>query len=439
MTDLLRLSNLAAVDTYEEDGFLIVRAASKAPRMPFGCCLWNDKSRNGTKLVRFRDHAIQGQPVWLEISRQRYRCNKCGTTSYEDLPDIDTDFRATIRFRKHLAREAIAHPFTTAATINGVHETLIRRVFTEHSTKVLGAFTPILPRVLGMDEIYLHRQARFVIGDVEHGLMIDMQPSRRETDLRPYFDAMAGRDRVEVVCQDMWSGYRKVTKAMFPKAVTVIDKYHVQRTANYGMEVVRRALYQDISNKERVTLKRKKALFLARRHNSKPETMASLERVFVQYPALRQAYDLKERFYDIYESQDRAAAETATNVWLASVPPEFERPFKQSIDAINNWRPHILRYFEHRFTSGYIERLNGLIRTMDRNGAGYSFEVLRAKALLKHGVFGEIRAPRPPQFRRPDPNSMGFMVKQGPPPKPLRVSLGVPLSTLEADLEAGTF
>lgn len=429
MTDLLRLPNLAAVDTYEEEGFLIVRAASKKPYLPFGCCLFNDKSKNGTKLVRFRDHAIQGQPVWLEIARQRYRCNKCHKISYEELPDIDTERRITLRFKKHLERQAVEHSFTTAAKINGVHETLIRRVFEEYANRKLKGYIPKLPRVLGMDEIYLHRQARFVIGDVERGLMIDMQASRREVDLRDYFLRMAGRDEVEVVCQDMWSGYRKVTTAMFPKAVTVIDKYHVQRTANYGMEVVRKALYLDLSNKDRVKLKRKKALFLARQHNSKPDTLASLERVFVQYPALRSAYELKERFYDIYEAPDRAAAEAATNKWLASVPPEFERPFKQSIDAINNWRPHILRYFEHRFTSGYIERLNGMIRTMDRNGAGYSFDVLRSKAILKHGEFGKAQFGEWAHIGR---YGQGTPIMQ-------KVWFGASLSTLEADLEAGTF
>ncbi len=71
--------------------------------------------------------------------------------------------------------------------------------------------------------------------------------------------------------------------------------------------------------------------------------------------------------------------------WMLNMPPEFERPFKQSRDAVRNWRPDILRYFEHPYTSAYIERLNGLIRKMNVQGAGYEFETLRAKALLKHG------------------------------------------------------
>lgn len=97
MTDLLRLKHLSFVGSYEEDGFLIVQVASPKPHVPFGCCMFFGKTKNGSKLVRFRDHAIQGQPVWLEVKRQRYRCQQCGATTYEDLPDIDTERLLTKR------------------------------------------------------------------------------------------------------------------------------------------------------------------------------------------------------------------------------------------------------------------------------------------------------------------------------------------------------
>ncbi|MGE8128920.1 ISL3 family transposase [Methylobacterium sp. NPDC080182] len=432
MTDLLRLSKLFVASQYEEDGTLIIETKSKNPRSPKRCCLLHSLDKNGTKRQRFRDHPVQGQPTMLEVVRQRFKCSFCGATHYEELPDVDGDRRITVRFRTYLEDQAIRLPFTQVAALNGVHETLIRRLFEERAARDLADYKPSLPRVLGMDEIYLHKRARFVIGDVANKTMLDMQPGRRDVDLRAYFEPLSGRDRVEVVCQDMWKGYHTLTKAMFPNAVTVIDKYHVQRTANYGMEVVRKALYHNLSNKDRIALKRQRAVFLARWETCKPETRTRLDRLFGLYPALATAYDLKERFYDIYEAESRAAAEEATTRWLASVPSEFERPFKTSIDAINNWRPHILRYFEHRYTSGYVERLNGLIRAMNRSGTGYSFEVLRAKALLKHGrIIGP--ADRLYSLR------IGEEGAAEAPEIPSLWLLGIELSTLEADLEAGTF
>ena len=253
------------------------------------------------------------------------------------------------------------------------------------------------------------------------------------TDLRAYFDGILDRHRVEVVCQDMWTGYRSLTKAMFPRAVTVIDKYHVQRTANYGMEVVRRALYQSLSNKDRVKLKRKRSLFLARKGGETVAAQEALASVFAAHPAMQTAYDIKERYYDIYASESWAQAEAAADRWLSSVPVEFEKPFKTSIDALRNWRPHILRYFEHRYTSGYVERLNGLIRKMDRNGAGYSYEVLRAKALLKHGSATLRKADGSIPFELMGPDDEDMEIGD------VWVWSGSPISTLEADLDGDAF
>jgi transposase len=438
VTDLLRLPGLVVTGTYEEKDSLIVQARSRDFSLHH-CCLFCTPRKNGTKVMRFRDFAIQAQPVWIEVKRQRVQCKSCGDISYENLPDLDPQRQVSVRFRQHLERDAIALPFTTAASINGVHETLIRRIFSEVTARKVGSYQVALPRVLGMDEIYIHRRPRFVIGDVENRTMLDMQESRSVTDLKPYFQAMTGQSNVEVVCQDMWKGYHTLTKAVFPRAATVIDKYHVQRTANYGMEVVRKALYLGMPNKERVALKRKKAMFLTRWDSAKPDAQNAIAKVLGAYPALQTAYTLKEQFYDIYEAPDRAAAEIAVDKWLASVPSDFERPFKTSIDALRNWRPHILRYFEHRFTSAYIERMNGLIRKMNVQGAGYSFEVLRAKALLKHGRIGVPRDVEPETEIVADlamiidfENVDSLIGPPGPPP-------GIPLSTLEADLEAGTF
>lgn len=431
MTDLLRLDRFDVESTAVEDGKLVITVRSKAPDLP-RCCLLSEPKRNGTKTVRFRDFPVQAQPVWLAVRRQRAKCPYCDTVLYESLPDLDSDFRLTARFKDWLCQQAIDLPFTLAASQNGVHETLIRRLFADEADRRLSSYNPYMPRVLGMDEIYLHRKPRFVIGDVENKWMLDMQPSRRETDLRGYFDNIVDRDRVEVVCQDMWVGYKTLTTKVFRRAVTVIDKYHVQRTANYGVEVVRKALYKDIPNKERIALKRSRALFLARNGGETESAQRAMARAFSAYPVMQRAYDLKERFYDIYEGDSRAQGERAATLWLDSVPTEFARAFKPSIDALRHWRPDILRYFDHRYTSGYVERLNGLIRKMDRNGAGYSYDVLRAKALLKHGsrtlryADGSI----PFELMGPDDEDMQ--------PGDMWVSIGSELSTLEADLDAGT-
>lgn len=78
MIDLLRLDGLAvAGDPHDEDGTLILPVRSKAPGTA-QCCLFPNVRRLGTKAIRCRDFTIQGQPVLLEVKRQRFSCSACG-------------------------------------------------------------------------------------------------------------------------------------------------------------------------------------------------------------------------------------------------------------------------------------------------------------------------------------------------------------------------
>ncbi|HYH39947.1 MAG TPA: ISL3 family transposase [Azospirillum sp.] len=432
MPDLLDLHGLLPVARrVDEKGQIIITVEGRAPAPP-RCCLFQDLRKNGRKTVLCRDHPMQNKPVWLEVKRQRYKCAACGAVLYDNLPELDPDRRVTERFRHRLGWDAVEHTFATAAKMNGVEETFVRRVFAEFAKERLAGYTVVLPSVLGMDENVLLGKARFVIGDIKEKRLLDLRETRLEADLDGYFEQMHGRDNVDVVCQDMWRGYRNITKRHFPKAVTVIDKFHVVRLANYAVESARKALYNGLTNDERKHLKRRNRLLLARWAVAKESTKAALTKMFDQYPSLAAAYWHKERFFDIYESETRAEAEAATNRWQAEVPAGLEDFFKPVRTALSNWRPYILRYFEHRYTNAYVETVNGLIGEMNRRGRGYNFEVLRAKVLLKYGN-SAMRLPDGSLWQ----GDYGFGFFEPDAEGNRFVGLGADLSTLMARIEGG--
>jgi transposase len=49
--------------------------------------------------------------------------------------------------------------------------------------------------------------------------------------------------------------------------------------------------------------------------------------------------------------------------------------------TIEHWGEFIFAYFRYRYTGGFVEAANGIGRVIDRQGRGYSFEVLRARLL----------------------------------------------------------
>ena len=414
------------------DGSLIVTVELTAPKVPACTCEAPKVLKHGTRRVHFRDNPINRQPVKLRITRQRYRCQACGAILLEDLPGMDADRQMTIRFRRGIAKDAIGHTFTAAAHINGVKESLVRRVFAEYAAHQLEGYRPRLPRVLGMDEKVISGKPRFVIGDVEARQMLDMTFSRQHTDLKEYFHAMAGdRLRVEVITQDMYWPYKNLNELYFRQAVIVIDKFHVVRYANLAVEAVRKKIQAGLDNDGRISLKRKLRLLAARPANLDDQGRIALKHVLRDHPALDMAVQLKELFYDIYESQTPAEAEKHFEAWKSMVPPEMTKPFKEVLSFMQNrrWRRLILNYFEHPYTNAYVETLNGLIDQINRSGRGYNLDVLRAKALLRYGEVKRVFPSLRPDVRK----ALGGIEV------PMHMGHGIDLSTFERDAARAAF
>lgn len=67
--------------------------------------------------------------------------------------------------------------------------------------------------------------------------------------------------------------------------------------------------------------------------------------------------------------------------WKASIPTDLAGQFKDITTAVENWKGPIFNYFDTRVTNAYTEALNGVMKVVNRNGRGYSFEAIRAKML----------------------------------------------------------
>lgn len=121
---------------------------------------------------------------------------------------------------------------------------------------------------------------------------------------------------------------------------------------------------------------------------------SALESWFQQFPLLGQAYELKESFYNIWQHKYKKDAAHAYNEWYNSIPLELLDYFGPVAKAVDNWHKQIFNYFTHPYTNATTEALNGLIKIMNRNGRGYTFDVLRSKILLTHGFHKEKTRPR---------------------------------------------
>jgi transposase len=67
-------------------------------------------------------------------------------------------------------------------------------------------------------------------------------PQRKELTVKQVSDHEKMSEGVEEVCVDMWGGFPKVIREVFPNAKTVVDRFHVQKLVNKALNKIRLAL-----------------------------------------------------------------------------------------------------------------------------------------------------------------------------------------------------
>ena len=212
-----------------------------------------------------------------------------------------------------------------------------------------------------------------VVSDIEGGKLIEMIDSHRQQDIVEVLmrQPLEVRGQVEEVSVDMWGGFPKVIEKVFPNAKLVIDRFHVMKAVNKDLNKLRRGIG--------ITDRGSKYLLLSNRINLEQEQIEKLEIVLKKSECLRIAYEMKEEFREIYETNlTVTVAQTDFKDWLNYAKIFFQ----ESASTIVNHFEGICNYFLNRTTSGVMEGINNRIKLIMRQGYGFSnFDNFRERVL----------------------------------------------------------
>jgi len=303
------------------------------------------------------------------------------------MSDMNEHHFMTKRLVLYIAQESLRKTFTSIAYDIGIDEKLVRLIFQE-SVKHLNTTTTIKSTCIGIDELYLLNQYRCIITDVEHHQVIDLLRDRRKPSVITYLQHLpdSTKEHIAVVCTDMWASYHDATHEALPHAKLVVDKFHVLKLLSGCLETIRKQIRKGLTDKQRRTLMHDRFLLLRRPYDLDERETLILEAWLKNFPRLEVAYHLKEAFYHIYEAPTKEAALQEYFTWFEQITPDIYEAFLPFTLAVEHYGDAIFNYFNHRYTAGYTECLNGIIKLTQRTGRGYSFDVLRAKILQTGGL-----------------------------------------------------
>ena len=185
--------------------------------------------------------------------------------------------------------------------------------------------------------------------DLDKSSLLEVIDSHKSEDIITVLkqQPLAMREGVKEVCVDMWGGFPKVIRAVFPNAKIVIDRFHVQKLINQA--------------------------------NLTSEDRSELELMLTASPSLRIAHEIKEELIAVYNSDITASGGMRQmKKWLISARVMFG----SAADTLESHIEEICNYFTNRTTSGVTEGINTRIKLIIRQSYGFkNFDLMKEKLL----------------------------------------------------------
>jgi transposase len=365
---------------------------------------------------RLAHEPLGWRPTTLVVTVRRYRCTGCGQVWRQDTSRA-AEPRAKLSRRglrwaleglvcQHLSVARIAEGLAVAwNTANDAVLAEGRRVLISDPARFDGV------QVIGVDE-HVWRHTRR--GDKYVTVIIDLTPIRNGTSPARLLDMVEGRskqafkqwladrpqawrDQVEVVAMDGFTGFKTAAAEELPKAVAVMDPFHVVRLAGDALDQCRRRVQQDLHGHRG---RARDPLYRARRtlHTGADlltdNQRARLTALFAveDHVEVEATWGVYQRMIAAYRDPDRARGRAQMTSLIESVGHGVPAALSELCRlgrTLTQRADDVLAYFDRPGTSnGPTEALNGRLEHL--RGIALGFRNLTnyiARSLLETGGF----------------------------------------------------
>lgn len=386
ITVALEMPELEVLGVEEnEDGILVRVKRWVDMAVCSGCGQTTDRIHSHWE-TKVRDLPVLGRKTMLMALKRRFRCLNGCPPFLEDFRDLEKGKRQTKRYRNHLKEACRSSSISVASQKEEIGYKILDRLYYERAgAKADDLIKQPLPMVMGVDEFSGKKGVRMHVSITDLSgpcKLWDVLKTKGCVEFIDHFKGYSMEERMEVkaIVHDMDLGLNSWTKAMFPSAVHVIDKFHLARTMLKHLERVRKAAYR----RSRSILDQKKirsAYFLIKRRKNKmsEKQKEQLEELFGISKFLKEAYAFKEAFMEWYDSPKRRT-EAESGLCRLYEGLRHIPHLKRFSWALTKWWEEILNYFALTYSNGFTEGMNNKIKTVKRVGYGYrNFDRFRAR------------------------------------------------------------
>ncbi len=368
---------------------IIVEISARKNSKPICSCCENlapGYDRLAEKLVQFIP--FWGFKIFFLYALRRVNCLNCGV-KVEKVPWAKGKQHITHHYSKYIADWAKEMSWKAVATrFRTSWQTVFRAV---KNTVAYGLNNRDLSGVsaLGIDEVQFQKGHKYVtlVYQIDRGRRRLLWVGRDRTmkTLRRFYTDMWHIDRkfrkgIKVVCSDMWKAYLKVIKEKTPKAINVLDRFHIMQKFNKAIDAVRAQEVKRLKKEGKdPVLTKTRWCFLKRRFNLTRSQKGKLKDLVDMNLNTVKAYVLKEQFHKFWEYKSPTWAGKFLDNWCELANESDLEPLIKVGKMLQSHRELILNYFiaNKEFNSGVVEGLNRKVNLTVRKAFGFrTFEAL---------------------------------------------------------------
>jgi len=312
-------------------------------------------------------------PCYVHCRRPRVKCGDCGKTRVADVPWARKGSRYTLLFEAYSMLLAEKLPVEQARKFVRISHTSFTNIVAHWVGKAVNEDDLSGVEILSIDETSFKRGQSYVtvVCDAKARRVIDVEDGRGSEQVGQFSCKLEEKggdcNKIRQVASDMSGAYLKGVADCFPKAKSVIDKFHVKKLLLDAMDKVRR----EEQGKEWKQRKMGRKLLMIPESRMDGQQQAKLMELSKKYPKTGRAFRMVQSLDIVYAGRDKAEGKAAFGRLISWLRRSRLQPMKDVAKTLLRYEEQILEYFTARLTSAIAEGINSLIQAGKRKARGF--------------------------------------------------------------------
>ena len=382
INDLIQLQDVTVSNYHiSEDHVLVLSMCPTKSKQPCPCChtqAFVICKGSRQKLRQVRHLRCFNRETILLIPMKRLFCKQCEVSFTYQYAFLTGKTRYTNDYKRELSKPLVGTTVKQLTDTFKVPYSTGERFIKQHlahlipsiQRKVIAAAQGSTRLILGIDDFAIRKGHTYNTGfhDLRNGNLLTLVMGRTYQTLIQNQGLMKQLKELKpyAVVMDLARSYHKFVAEVFPDAIRIADRFHVNRYLTDALQAVRRRISLSLTPESRKYLKRNKNLIGKRYDSLSEKEERKLGKLLSYSKELTEVYTIKESLINWYELSDETNSYRRLIQWIARAKALNIPELTEALKPFENWTEEISNYHKCRYTNGSVEGRNNKIKTLIR-------------------------------------------------------------------------